>query len=846
MATAMDDADDAPSTRFMVSNGAAYCQVRFSPAPNGDRHVKVEISGDDHALADMVRDTLAKLPKEKVAGSQAAERIASTAQAARAMLQDLGVTIEDLPAGDVEFRLEVDVDTGRTVGQSKKLHELASMPPDLARKIHQSFVDALQAMTSEVQTDVERLVAAEDHGAAFQAVAAGWGTISFGVAEESLLDALLKIDASQLAAESRERLHTYRVALGVRFERYDLVEEDAAKLLDENPALQSDIRISVENVRASAAAKAGHHETALAMWRELLKIPEDIHPGERAWILRNISKTLAPTDPEAVNAARLSVDAFLQAGEKKAALETLQHVSGLLEHQSLQACLEQYDAMLALVGTEGAMSNEVAAAIHHAKANRLREGRAHEKALAAALKAVGLRRGLTGVDEQLISSLLLASMEAISSGDSAQGAQLDAEAKALEQQISSTRFSIGRRLAALGERFDSAAADSLLAEARATGDAEVAAGVAVSIAMSDPALDFIKRLRKLEGALKELKAATSTSKAEEAVLLAIAHVLGKEGEHARAVPYLRRALTVNPLSLSARDALINTLWLSEDWASAAIFLAGLIQRNGEAPGLLYAYGRSLLEAGDANKAVTALQKSLKLAGAEGKADLKEAAQGLRDKALDLGGTILSDDKFLQPVGPVLREEVEQALLDFSQFIASEKRMRFWQAQEDRSQKWTFRPEQKAQDLLHTFVRARFAHRVAVFEEVDTGAGRLDVLLRFEGGLAVIIELKMCGAGYSSSYAASGEGQIRHYMENRNVHLGYLVVLDGRIEKYGEALLPERTAGASTISEVLVDVRPRVNETKKSGTKTAATAAALAAAPSPTLDLGSSGNTTGAP
>jgi len=843
MATAMDNADDTPTARFIASNGTAHCQVQFSPDTNGDKYVKVEMFGDDHALADLVRDTLAMLPKEKVTGSKAAERVDSAAHAARAMLQDLGLTIEDLPAGDFEFRLEVDMDTGRAVGQSKKLHELANMPPDLVQKIHQSVVGALQAMTSAVQTDVERLVAKGDHGAAFQAVDAGWGTISVGVAEESLLDVLMKIDASQLAAESRERLRTYRVALCVRHERYDLVEEDAARLLNENPALRSDIRISAENVRAIAVAKAGHPETALAIWRGLLKNPEDIHSGERAWIWRNISKTLAPTDPEAVKAARLSVDAFLQVGDKKAALATLQHVSGLLEHQSLQASLDQYDAMLALVGTEGAMSKEVTAAIHHAKANRLRESRAHERALAAALKAVELRRGLTGVDEQLISSLHLASMEAISSGDTAKGAQLDLEAKALEQQISSAHFSIGRRMAALGENFDSAAANSLLAEARATGDPDLAAGVAVSIAVNDPALDSIGRLRKLEGALKELKAANPTSKAEEAVLLAIAQVLGTEGEHARAVPHLRRALDVNPLSLSTRDALIDALWLSEDWASAAIFLADLIQRNGEAPGLLYAYGRSLLEAGDASKAVTALQKSQKLADAEGKADLKEAAQKLRDEALDLGGTLLPYDKLLQPVGPVLREEVEQALADFAQFIAAEKRMRFWQVQEDHSHKWTLRPEQKAQDLLHTFVRARFAHRVAVFEEVNTGAGRLDVLLRFEGGLAVIIELKMCGAGYPSSYATAGEGQICHYMENRGVHLGYLVVLDGRLEKYGEALLPERITGASTISEVFVDVRPRVSERKKSATKTAA---APAATPSPTSDPGASGNTTGAP
>jgi hypothetical protein len=34
-----------------------------------------------------------------------------------------------------------------------------------------------------------------------------------------------------------------------------------------------------------------------------------------------------------------------------------------------------------------------------------------------------------------------------------------------------------------------------------------------------------------------------------------------------------------------------------------------------------------------------------------------------------------------------------------------------------------------------------------------------------GGLSIVLELKMCGGGYSSGYAASGEAQLVHYMDN---------------------------------------------------------------------------------
>lgn len=63
---------------------------------------------------------------------------------------------------------------------------------------------------------------------------------------------------------------------------------------------------------------------------------------------------------------------------------------------------------------------------------------------------------------------------------------------------------------------------------------------------------------------------------------------------------------------------------------------------------------------------------------------------------------------------------------------------------------------------------------------------MDILLKFDGGLSVILELKMCGFGCSSAYAASGENQICHYMEQRHSYLGFLIVFDARLNDYGDA------------------------------------------------------------
>lgn len=89
----------------------------------------------------------------------------------------------------------------------------------------------------------------------------------------------------------------------------------------------------------------------------------------------------------------------------------------------------------------------------------------------------------------------------------------------------------------------------------------------------------------------------------------------------------------------------------------------------------------------------------------------------------------------------------------------------------------------------------------------------------EEGLGGWASLKMCGLTYPSTYAAAGEDQIRHYMENRNVRLGYLVVMDARLNDFSEPLIVDAADGPDTIVEIFVDVRPWVSARKSRKKKT---------------------------
>jgi hypothetical protein len=220
--------------------------------------------------------------------------------------------------------------------------------------------------------------------------------------------------------------------------------------------------------------------------------------------------------------------------------------------------------------------------------------------------------------------------------------------------------------------------------------------------------------------------------------------------------------------------------------------------------MLYAYGRSLFESGEFSGAIVALTRSLALG--KDNENLTAQARKLRERALELGGTLLPPSPAKPATGPVTRKEFEAALGAFGCAVSRMRRMAFWKKRKNRQRIWIERPERKAQDLLHMYLQAKFDQRVELYEEIIAGAGRIDLYVKLMGGLSIVVEIKMCGGSYSSAYAGAGEHQITHYMENKGTKLGYLVVFDGRMRMFGRSVLSGRRR-AYTVIEQCVNVRP---------------------------------------
>lgn len=762
---------------------------------------------DSRTIADQLRaDAPPTLSQDKSVG----ETLSIALCRAKERLTELGYLVQDLPQGDIELTFQFDLMRGTALGAFKQLHEPGPVAPKLRNDIFNALKGAFHKTADQLVNEIRGLTSAGQHQAAADAVRAARNESMafFGPPTVDLVDALYEIDTAHLDDDAKLLICETRLASATRLGKYGKVEHDVQFLLRHPDWQSGPKRASVENVMAIAARARGEIEFALAIWRRLTAAPEELDAGERGWIWRNLSLALPHDDPEARQAARLSADAFLQDGDKPEAATSLMQLSRLLEYESTAAALKQLDTMMDVIDQNGLLADELRAAVHHARGNRLVEMRDWRNARIEAEQAIALRRGVHGAEDQLISSLHLASMAAKNMGHAADSERLDGEASELEQATSSKYFSLARRVAGLSGQFEPAAAELLFAEVRDFGNIELISATRVLMAMHDARLTAAERLGKLEALLRELERNHQRDRVMHPVKLAIAATLRDEGQHARAATWLGKILGENPLDIASRDMLIDSLWKSHNWTEAAKVLKSEIAKHGAQVGLLFAYGRSLVESGDIDIAVSVLTKALSLA--QDNEQMRTAIFAMRERALTAGGTIKA-----APVAPatmrVTRAELDGALADYATFVAAEKRMAFWTRASARSDyEWVVRPEKRAQDLLHAFLKARFQDQISVLEELATGAGRLDILLKFDGGLSAVIELKMCGFRYSSAYAASGQDQILHYMENRACHLGYLVVHDARLNDFGSVLIVPGASGANTVFEIFVDVRPRVS------------------------------------
>lgn len=407
-----------------------------------------------------------------------------------------------------------------------------------------------------------------------------------------------------------------------------------------------------------------------------------------------------------------------------------------------------------------------------------------------------------GAEEERQSSLALASLLAKRAGDAARADEFKAEADRLAAAFNDPRARLRHAASEVVLNYDSARAATLQEEAEKLRETTIAVLLTTMKAVHEGTPE--QRLQCLEDALVRLRTAKAPRGDMEVVLQALAQELANQGETDLAIRNYGEVLAINPFNQEARQNTAALLHQNGRWREAVDFFEAQREIFGDRPGLLYGLGKSYLNVGDVNAAATTLILSKAAVGAD--ENLRHHADQLIEQAIQQGGKPDLTMKIVQP-DVVTHAEFETKLHEMGQFFAAEKRMSLWRSVGKGKHEWVEHPEARAQDTVTAFLSGSFGKRVEVLEAVAAGAGFVDLYVIGENGFRAIVELKMLGEGYSSTYAFAGENQIAHYMDQKEVAIGYLVIFDARKRDFGKR--PEE-AGAlknKTIRVMLIDVRP---------------------------------------
>jgi tetratricopeptide (TPR) repeat protein len=313
-------------------------------------------------------------------------------------------------------------------------------------------------------------------------------------------------------------------------------------------------------------------------------------------------------------------------------------------------------------------------------------------------------------------------------------------------------------------------------------------------------------LARLADVVETLQKQGGDDEALEPARMAMVAQLRAAGDARGVIRWCKNILAANPLNEFAENSFLQACEELSLYDMAIDHLQAQLRRIGPTPNRLLYLARRYMIAGRASDAVEPLRE------VRAHSDWPESVRTQADKMLlellDVADISAKPQSSAPSSTPVLRDEVERALQHFACAVEAHVRHSFWRPAA-KSKQWVERPERHAQDFLKLFLKAIFQERLDIYEEVAAGAGRIDLALSFTGGLSVILELKMCGAPYSSTYAFSGSDQVLHYMKNLQKSLGYLLIFDARKRDFGTGIEPVTAIDNFIVVTNFVDVRPSV-------------------------------------
>ncbi|OOE78351.1 hypothetical protein BZG25_12665 [Salinivibrio sp. ML198] len=696
---------------------------------------------------------------------------------------------------------QINFQTAFDTSKSLSLGKIDNSSPELleiGRRVHESIKDIPIKIATESVKEAEKLISTGDHAEAVKSLMENSFFLP-RLKDWHIIEIINSIDSSGLDKELRKQ----HLMLGVAYASFIGANEITVEYIE---LLENEFQDSLDEElvngfileRARLALDEGRRSSAVLSYK-LLSEKSTAKPREVAISFQGLAH-LSSVDNDKAYFHRLSADKFLEAGLKKDAIGNLLELSKLQAKEQPNLALETLEKSLTLVSSEELFDRHGKAQLLQLKAKYLHQLGKVSEALEAAEEAIELEKEVLGAEVSLHSSYKLAEHFSSALQYEDKSVRFNESAEKTASLIKDNLFTLQQKVARTCFNRDELDGE-ILREVLDSGDPSLIGTVLLKQSLNQE-LSTEQSVSLLEDALKQLKIKDSNN-VIDLVYFHFGLIYQKQGLKGDAESYYLKSLDCNPYNQSSANNLAFIYMEDESWEKAEHFFFKRIQLLGELPNHCFLYAKSLHRQHRYREALEYFRKV--------KSDMECVPELIEDCISNLATSTVITGLRPECVKHITSEDILHALQQFSESVSANSRMYFWKYDKVKKlYKWSSKPEETSKQLLIQSLSAKFGKdNVTIIQESRAGAGFIDLLLLFTGGLKVVIELKMCGAGYTSSYAISGKDQIIHYQDNTGAYLGYLVVFDARKNDFSKGLKKLQVVGNKTIYSIAVDVRTNV-------------------------------------
>ena len=698
------------------------------------------------------------------------------------------------------IKIESNQKLGITVGKAEE--PLSTEEHELQTKITNSISQSLNNICTTWINNYLEAITKDKYTEAYNIFEENKGLLIFSQSKTDL-ENLRKLNYRLLDKEKQKNYLMYLISFTSKLRVSDeIFLNDITYLLDEfSIELEKDFIQNLKLEKANIAAQNQHFNTATSIYKKILT-DSDTSSGTLAWTYQGLS-LIADNNEDKIYYTEKAQDKHLEAGNIFEAIKNIISISDLYSNTNPNEAIKLLDLALSLNKEDTLINQELLASLLFKKASYLNQIGNKEKAYEIIKESCNLREGLLHNEIQYYSSLYLAFILAKENNDISASKVFENKMHDTTKYIKDENFTLRQELA---NHINKKREISQTLEQKIINSKDNILICNMYLIKSFKTnLHQDKKLELLDKAMQLAKKVKDNELIAN-IYFSIAEVYRNEDEIDDAFTNYKSSLKYNFYFNDSFQNCISMLIDNKKWDQAEILIEERINRVGELPNICYIYGKVLYEKGNYQKAFKYLKQANK--------EIKEVNDYLLKCIENISDEEL-DNKDKTQITNIQKDisinELYLSLKEFSISISSDSRMHFWQWDKTKNDyKWTSNPEELSKQFLIQFLNAKFGKdNIEILQETRAGAGFIDLYIILNGGLKVIIELKMCGGGYSSSYAVSGKDQIIHYQKNRNTKIGFLIIFDARKRDFAKELKEVQTLDGHTIFSVAIDMRTNV-------------------------------------